>query len=511
MTIKKYFSIFCLFAIVVSICGCSNEKTISVNESGGIENTKDLKESDSKEDDSVNLVWLTDSTWVDDVSESRKNAINNRIHELGYNYSLSFYGINSDTYKSYQRGIDKAKKEGKGDLMWTGLGDGENPEEDGTYIRQIKKGNLLSLNTWLKSEDGEKLKKEYGKNIWKRISYKGNIYGVYNEKEQEYSTYLLINAEKVKDKPDFMNEGFFDVKKLCKWINEYKNISEPALYLLWNDLGEYYSDRFTNLGYIGVYDGLYMSEDGIFQNVWENNDVRSFWESMVELKHDGLLSCDNNEDYSEALGGNFLSMIIKIPAEIMDGDYLYLEDGKKIPVYSYKVSSRYINKMENDIHGVVTWSKYPEQSKKLLTLVNTDKKLANLISFGEEGKDYSLVNGKVVGEKHVSSYCPTKLANAEYSIYEADGMKNKSKYYYDNNEQYKMSPAAGFIPKKKTILENEKVLNEVDKFYQKLLNSDEKPKIMIDKFVKKLKKDNYAELLSTIQKQYDKWKRGRKK
>ena len=49
-------------------------------------------------------------------------------------------------------------------------------------------------------------------------------------------------------------------------------------------------------------------------------------------------------------------------------------------------------------------------------LVNTDKELANLICFGEEGKDYSLKNGKVVGEKHVSDYCPAKLANTKFSI-----------------------------------------------------------------------------------------------
>ena len=131
---------------------------------------------------------------TENVSESRKKAINERIHELGYNYNLSFYGLNAESYESYQNGIDKAKKQGIGDLMWTGYGDGDHPEKDGTYIRQIKQGNLLSLSKWLKSENGKKLKKEYGKNVWKRITYKGKIYGFYNEEEQADSTYLLINA-----------------------------------------------------------------------------------------------------------------------------------------------------------------------------------------------------------------------------------------------------------------------------------------------------------------------------
>ena len=125
-----------------------------------------------------------------------------------------------------------------------------------------------------------------------------------------------------------------------------------------------------------------MSDKGIIQNIWENKDVREFWISMAQLKREGLLSCDKNEDYSEALSGNFMAK------EIMDGNYLYLEDGGKIPVYSRKLSSRYIDKMENAVHGIASWTKHPKESKNLLMLVNTDKELANLICFGEEGKEW---------------------------------------------------------------------------------------------------------------------------
>ena len=97
-----------------------------------------------------------------------------------------------------------------------------------------------------------------------------------------------------------------------------------------------------------------------------------------------------------------------------------------------------IDKMENDVHGIASWTKHPKESKNLLMLVNTDKELANLICFGEEGKDYSLKNGKVVGEKHVSNYCPAKLANTKFSIYEANGEKDKAKYYDDGNKEYEV-------------------------------------------------------------------------
>ena len=139
--------------------------------------------------------------------------------------------------------------------------------------------------------------------------------------------------------------------------------------------------------------------------------------------------------------------------------------------------------------GIASWTKHPKESKNLLMLVNTDKELANLICFGEEGKDYSLKNGKVVGEKHVSNYCPAKLANTKFSIYEANGEKDKAKYYYDGNKEYSMSPAAGFVPNKKVVEKNKKILNEVDVFYQKLLESDEEPEKMIDQYMRNLESD----------------------
>ena len=62
----------------------------------------------------------------------------------------------------------------------------------------------------------------------------------------------------------------------------------------------------------------------------------------------------------------------------------------------------------------------------------------------------------------------------------------------------------------RSVEKNKKILNEVDVFYQKLLESDEEPEKMIDQFVKKLKMEKYPDILNKIQKQYNKWKRGKK-
>ena len=144
MVSKKFLYLMFAISIICVFTGCTKKQTDNKRPSVTENAATKEKSNDSNKEKPVNLVWMTDSTWTDYLSESRKKAINERIHELGYNYNLSFYGLNAESYESYQNGIDKAKKQGIGDLMWTGYGDGDHPEKDGTYIRQIKQGNLLS-------------------------------------------------------------------------------------------------------------------------------------------------------------------------------------------------------------------------------------------------------------------------------------------------------------------------------------------------------------------------------
>lgn len=90
---------------------------------------------DSERGNPLQLVWLTQEGWAERMTGRRLGAVNQRIYELGYDFEIVFEGINDDTYDNYQQGITKAKENGRGDLMWTGYGDGDNPDAAGTYYR----------------------------------------------------------------------------------------------------------------------------------------------------------------------------------------------------------------------------------------------------------------------------------------------------------------------------------------------------------------------------------------
>ena len=110
MVSKKFLYLMFAISIICVFSGCTKKQTDNKSPSVTENAATKEKSNDSNKEKPVNLVWMTDSTWTDYLSESRKKAINERIHELGYNYNLSFYGLNAESYESYQNGIDKAKK-----------------------------------------------------------------------------------------------------------------------------------------------------------------------------------------------------------------------------------------------------------------------------------------------------------------------------------------------------------------------------------------------------------------
>ena len=96
MVSKKFLYLMFAISIICVFTGCTKKQTDNKSPSVTENAATKEKSNDSNKEKPVNLVWMTDSTWTDYLSESRKKAINDRIHELGYNYNLSFYGLNSD-------------------------------------------------------------------------------------------------------------------------------------------------------------------------------------------------------------------------------------------------------------------------------------------------------------------------------------------------------------------------------------------------------------------------------
>lgn len=510
MMLKQFFTTFNRF-LALSVITVLLTTACSSKDVGEQSTVSPSAAADSRQESPLQLIWLTVDYWVEDsMTESRLAAVNQRIHELGYDFEVVFEGISDETYDTYQNGITRAKKNEWGDLMWTGLGNENDPNGEGSYYRQIRLGNLLPLDDWLQTDMGDKLKEKYSPLEWKRITYKNQIYGVRNIKEQGIFTSLILTGDQMQEESSIL-KGKTDitVTELCQWLEDYRKDPEHKFYLDWRYVDDEYNVSFAEVGYIKLCDGIYMTPEGKMENVWENEDVCRLWTGLSKMEQAGQLECDDSDSLGQVRQGEYPAAFINVTSENMDGSYLYQEDGSKVQVESHAVTAPYLNHIENDVHGVTSWSQHPEEAMQLLTLVNTDQKLANLLYFGREGIDYQIKDGKVTSENHTDTYCPSNPKLTSFSLYEAES-ENKEAYYKKANERYQFSPADGFVPNLKQAGADHNVLQRVELFYKDLLEGNGEPEKMIRDFQKELRSKKYGKVLEKIQKQYNKWKKRKK-
>lgn len=465
---------------------------------------------DSGQGDPLRLIWLTADYWAKSMTGQRLAAVNERIRELGYGFEVAFEGISSDTYDSYQGGITKAKENERGDLMWTGLGNEDDPDGEGSYYRQIRLGNLLPLDDWLQTDMGKMLREQYIPLEWQRIMYKNHIYGVRNINEQGIFSVLVLTGDQMQGETGMLKgKKNISVGELCRWLEEYRKDPGHKFYLDWRYVDDEYNISFAETGYVRLCDGVYMTPEGKVENVWEQEEVSRLWTCLAKMGQAGQLVCDNSDGLAEVREGKYPAAFVNMVSEMMDDTYLYQEDGNKVPVESHIVGTPCLEHMENDVHGVTSWTRYPREAMQLLTLVNTDEKLANLLCFGEEGSDYEKKEGKVLKEIP-NTYCPANIRITYPAIYEADPPEGKAAYYKKANEKYSLSPADGFVPDLEKAGADRGVLQRVELFYKELLEGDKEPEKMIRDFRKELQDKKYGKVLAKIQRQYDKWRKGEK-
>ncbi len=467
---------------------------------------------DSVRGDPVRLVWITDKAWVDRLSGNRKEAVNRRIRELGYNIEVSFLGLDGmdleeDGYDTYQNGISACKKEKKGDLMWTGAGDGEDETKEDTYVRHVREKNLLPLKKWLQSGEGKKLYDAYDKNIWDSITCGDEIYSVSNDTVRGFPTALVFNEEMAgKLDTEWKEKTEITLSDVCQFLEQYAQTDSPRLFLQWNYLRDY-EDTFRGLGFFRITEGVYMNPDGGMENVWANELVCRFWKAAARIKEKGELYWDDSDVLTESAAGTYPVSIRTVSEEYSTSDTQFLEDGTTRKIRQYLFSIPMLDKMRNDVHGVTRWSRHKKEAKQLLMLVNTDPELSNLLAFGIENEDYELKDGRVHGAHYPLPYCPANPRLANYSLDEVKTEEDKAAYYARVNGKYALSPAAGFEPDLEAAGMTKELQRDVEDFYKVILDHPGEAGERIAEFRKELERRKYPRILASIQKQYKKWRR----
>ncbi|MEK8128028.1 ABC transporter substrate-binding protein [Paenibacillus filicis] len=162
--------------------------------------------------------------------------------------------------------------------------------------------------------------------------------------------------------------------------------------------------------------------------------------------------------------------------------------------------------------AISTTSKKPQLAMKLIHLINTDKELINLLSFGIEGQDYTKAGDKRIEKKAGSYEVPGWLLGNVFNTYllpgQPDDVWEQTKKI---NETAQIDPLISFNFDR-TRVENEMArLTAIEKEFQPILDNglDDTEKTLKLR-EEKMKAAGFDKVLAEVQLQLDEWRKNQK-
>ena len=140
----------------------------------------------------------------------------------------------------------------------------------------------------------------------------------------------------------------------------------------------------------------------------------------------------------------------------------------------------------------------------------TDTTLADLFTYGIEGTDYDLVDGRISPKGDLYSHSPWESTSVEATSLIIDEPENKVQLYKDFNEKSNSSCASGFRFNQSSVEAQIAACNNVYNEYGYVLeqggyNESDVDQTLVD-YQNALDEAGYQDILSEIQSQYEAWK-----
>ncbi|MGQ9631007.1 MAG: ABC transporter substrate-binding protein [bacterium] len=386
------------------------------------------------------------------------------------------------------------------------------------YHRNVAKGAFLPLDDLL-DKYAPKLKASVPEKIWAATKVKGKIYGIIN-----YQISAMTNG--LWFRKDLVEKYGFDVKSVKRledvepFLRTIKE-KEPGMIPISNA-----NTPGTNVGYVLVYLGFDEIGGRAIPGVVRLNDpsmrvINQFatpefknwlhlmrdWYQKGYIRKDAIAIKDVNPDLSAG----------KI-AVGWEGNHKPGGDAEAKARWGYEVISTPISdsilltsSIIATMHAISVTSKNPERAMMLMELMNTDKELYNLITFGIEGKHYRKVGPNRIEPIKDSKYNPgtpwmhASTFNAYLLPGQPDDVWEKTK---ELNMSAKASPIIGFAfdpePVQSEIAQCQSVVKE---FLPQLELGVVDPDVELPKFLDKLEKAGASKIIAEMQRQIDEWKK----
>jgi putative aldouronate transport system substrate-binding protein len=493
--------VVCTFSIVMA--GCS--KSAAPEESTAT-NSETPSETAVEPLDFVELTWYLPPPITPQKNHDNVMAEVNKQLKEKINAKLTIHFVDWGTFEEKMRLMSASGE--PYDLVFTNNGTNKLPNN-------VAKGAFLPLDDLLEKY-GQHILQRIEPQYWPAVSFKGQKYSIAHEMTYA-QTFSFSYSKELVDKYQFDYKNAHTLKDIEPFLETIKN-NEPGITPL---LAIGYStpglmsldDEVDNLNSFAYYD---LKDDKI-KSSFDNESWKDKLRTLSDFYKKGYIAKDaatKTDVNLEGKSGKYA---------VMPSPGSYSEDGSKatsvygFPAYEslygqYVISTGSVQSVGTSIS---TTSKNPERAMMLLDLIYADKNFFNLLCYGIEGQDYTVVSGAGTDN-------PTVQTNAEntWAIWHPwigplfdqwpsnwNSAEALAKMQADN-ESSKVSPLLGFNfdpePVKNEVSQVQVIMDEITP----IINTGTAPDV--DKFLAETKaraeRAGLATILAEIERQYQAWK-----
>ncbi|QGQ94440.1 DUF3502 domain-containing protein [Paenibacillus psychroresistens] len=486
-----------MLSLVLILSACSSSKTVNTSATPAIAVPE-------KELPPVELIWY----YPQPKGQADLKAVNdeiNKIIQAKINATVKLMPVDFGSYEQKLNTVVAANE--AIDIIWSSswlFG----------YVQNQDKGAFQPLDDLLNKE-GKVLFDSIDTKFWEDMKIGGKIYGVPNYQISAKNPGLYVQKR-------FIDKYNFDVST----VKKIEDI-EPLLQKIKDGDAK---DGIVPFGVVqGFFDEPYYNIDGTpYANVYMNDSTnkvlnRAFmpeFKQYLTMVHSWYTKGFINKDAATITGQvatdpkGERAVIYDVTGKPGGEIDIQGQNGGN-PVVFIPLAKPYFTGASSTLNTISHTSKNPERAMMFLQLVNTDKALFNLITYGIEGKHYTKVDDKFIKLTPDSTYNPTTdwvFGNTTNGYLPEGAPADKFELTKKVNDAAAVSPYYGFVfdPEPvKTELANTKAVD--DEYGPGLGSGTVDPDKYLPILQDKLKKAGVDKIIAEQQKQLDEWLKTRAK
>lgn len=495
---KKLFAIILLSLLIITSCdqqaadsghrGNPDSPDVSSESSAAYS----FEEVSKKYPKKTVLVWAIDGY----IQSMKTPVINDYLDSLGCDFAVCFLPVDntvmsdSNSDKTTLQKIKKMVNDGQQlDIICSvnsifGLDDCIN-----SYRSLAEDGILIPLDDYLDdTEIGRKLYSLMPEKHWEGMKVSGKIYGV----DGAMSTLSCCAGYSV-DKAVADEYGFDVNVSPCEQLDILSEIAKEHTVCFPQSFNtpSLYSQACS------ITEAVYWDDsEGKAKCILENEGFLRNLELFYTLRKNGLVSEWNDSSPFIYFEGNKHGS-----GSVLKGDR-YCQFDKTLYIRPAGAAT-----------GISAKSKYPDKAFELLALSQTDPNFNNLLAYGVEGEDYTLVGGRADCKNFHYQLKSEVFVNKLICLPDGDSPANAADIYRQALENAALPSCIGFTLHERDIIET---IVKTDGFFMlqpsefgDMLNSDsyESFEALIQAAKDKLDEYGINELTDEINRQYEEWKK----